>query len=160
MKNVYKQTMQQIVKVISLKQPWASLIALGAKPIETRDRSINYRGRIYIHSSLKFDKADKALCLQHPFSKYVPDPDALPLGQIIAYCDVVSCLTTDMWMQEDAKRLRQKYGVAGGSEAVFFGNFDPGRYGYELEDIVKLENPIPAKGSVVLGWDFDITPYL
>jgi ASCH domain len=39
------------MKALSIKQPWASLIANGIKNIENRTWKTNFRGRIYIHAS-------------------------------------------------------------------------------------------------------------
>lgn len=36
------------ITVVTIKQPWASLVVLGEKGIETRNRSTNYRGTLYI----------------------------------------------------------------------------------------------------------------
>ncbi|RZJ91586.1 MAG: ASCH domain-containing protein, partial [Chryseobacterium sp.] len=41
------------MKSLSIKQPWASLIASGIKDIENRTWATKYRGRIYIHASGK-----------------------------------------------------------------------------------------------------------
>ena len=38
------------MKAISIKQPWASLIAYGIKDIENRTWRTNYRGRVLIHA--------------------------------------------------------------------------------------------------------------
>lgn len=40
-----------MMKVISLLEPWASLIKENVKYIETRSWKTNYRGELYIHSS-------------------------------------------------------------------------------------------------------------
>lgn len=40
------------LKMLTLHQPWASLIAVGAKSIETRSWSTRYRGPIAIHAGL------------------------------------------------------------------------------------------------------------
>ena len=39
------------MKVLSIKQPWASLIASGIKDIENRTWKTKFRGRILIHAS-------------------------------------------------------------------------------------------------------------
>jgi len=39
------------MKALSIKQPWASLIAHGIKPIENRNWRTHFRGKIYIHAS-------------------------------------------------------------------------------------------------------------
>lgn len=41
------------MKALSVKQPWANLIAAGAKTIETRTWATNYRGELLIVSSRK-----------------------------------------------------------------------------------------------------------
>lgn len=51
------------VKVLTVKQPWASLIVHGIKDIENRSWRTNFRGRVLIHSSAKGDIA-KFGCLQ------------------------------------------------------------------------------------------------
>lgn len=54
-----------IYKAISLKQPWANLVATGAKMIETRKWSTKYRGDLIICSSQnpKIEPYGKALCI-------------------------------------------------------------------------------------------------
>lgn len=42
-----------MLKALSIKQPWASLIAHGIKDIENRTWKTNYRGRIFIHASFR-----------------------------------------------------------------------------------------------------------
>jgi hypothetical protein len=52
-------------KAISLKQPWASLVATGKKTIETRTWPTKYRGDLVICSSQnpKIAPFGKALCI-------------------------------------------------------------------------------------------------
>ena len=42
------------MKALTLTQPWATLIAVGAKRIETRSWGTSYRGRIAIHAAKGF----------------------------------------------------------------------------------------------------------
>jgi hypothetical protein len=53
------------MKGLSVKQPWANLIASGRKTIETRTWSTGYRGRLLIVSSKKPDiaPAGAAVCM-------------------------------------------------------------------------------------------------
>lgn len=55
------------MKTLSIKQPWASLIAHGIKDVENRTWKTNYRGRIYIHASGKpsFDSLPMGLTQAH-----------------------------------------------------------------------------------------------
>ena len=43
------------MKALSIRQPWAWLIARGVKTVENRTWATNFRGRFYIHASAKFD---------------------------------------------------------------------------------------------------------
>lgn len=54
-----------IYKAISLKQPWANLVASGKKTIETRKWVTKYRGDLVICSSQnpKIEPYGKALCI-------------------------------------------------------------------------------------------------
>ncbi len=55
------------MKALSVKQPWASMIAQGTKTIETRTWATDYRGDLLIVSSKKPEiaglPAGKALCV-------------------------------------------------------------------------------------------------
>ena len=43
------------MRALSIRQPWAYLIAIGAKDVENRSWLTRFRGRIYIHASKRFD---------------------------------------------------------------------------------------------------------
>lgn len=49
------------MKVLTLHQPWASLVALGVKTIETRSWSTSYRGPLAIHAGASFRGIDDEL---------------------------------------------------------------------------------------------------
>lgn len=53
------------MKVLSIQQPWASLIVAGHKKIETRSWNTKYRGELLIHASMK--APDMGICLDEPF---------------------------------------------------------------------------------------------
>jgi hypothetical protein len=44
------------MKALSIRQPWASMIVLGLKPVENRSWKSNFRGRMLIHAGKKFDQ--------------------------------------------------------------------------------------------------------
>lgn len=43
------------MKTISIRQPWASMIIHGFKPVENRSWKTSYKGPLLIHASLSFD---------------------------------------------------------------------------------------------------------
>src|SRR3972149_11820218 len=59
------KTKKKVWKAISLKQPWANLVASGKKTIETRKWTTHYRGDLVICSSKKpnIKPAGYALCI-------------------------------------------------------------------------------------------------
>lgn len=144
------------MKTISLLQPWASLIAVGAKTLETRSWQTSYHGPLAIHASkkpwnwLELDSpgvwvmCDALVAGGYPFVRdRRPDHFGLPLGAIVATCTLVDCLPTNGLELQDMLTEDQGY----------FGDFRDGRYAWVLEDIRRLPEPIPAKGALSL-WDW------
>jgi hypothetical protein len=56
------------MKVLSIKQPWCSLIGLGIKPIENRTWKTNHRGTLLLHASASFDNVTRDLNWCAPFT--------------------------------------------------------------------------------------------
>ncbi|RYZ51848.1 MAG: ASCH domain-containing protein [Sphingobacteriales bacterium] len=134
------------MKVLSLLQPWASLVVLGYKQIETRGWNTEHRGDLLIHASS--GRKGKLVTSAPPFTRYIPDFEKLPFGAIIGkvqLTDVFRFTTEDLFDPQLAKLSM---------EEKAFGDYAPGRYGWVLEDPEIFADPIPAKGSLRL-WDFD-----
>lgn len=141
------------MKVISLLQPWATLVVIGAKQIETRSWNTKFRGDILIHASAKFDRAQQMLCRQDPFSKFIQDCSDLPRGAIIGRATLIYTDTTDLYLTLFG--VREKLGwvkrlIVENEKA--FGDYTPGRYGWLMQRPVPFQKPIPAKGSLGL-WE-------
>jgi len=79
------------MKAISIRQPWAGLIALGIKDIEIRSWNTNYRGPILIHAAKKIDN-DPAH-LEKILQEIKGDHHTLfrLAGYIIAKADLYAC---------------------------------------------------------------------
>lgn len=75
------------MKTITLKQPWASLIANGYKKYEFRTWKTNYRGPILIHAGKGIEKDALARV-----KKYNLD---FPAGRIIAKVNIIDCIKLD-----------------------------------------------------------------
>jgi hypothetical protein len=52
------------MKALSLWQPWATLVSIGAKRIETRSWPTKYRGPLAIHAGLTRRRELDLLCLE------------------------------------------------------------------------------------------------
>jgi hypothetical protein len=88
------------MKFLTIRQPWASLIAVGAKQIETRPFSTKYRGPLAIHAGkaqpsrdlvrmgqwlTRWDYGEGRYVLSDGLGKW----GALPLGAVVAVCDLI-----------------------------------------------------------------------
>jgi hypothetical protein len=165
------------VKALSLTQPWASLVSLGQKRIETRSWPTSYRGELAIHASARFPVVDRILCLREPFASAlvaggVPetlwtdgsrgrgaDWAALPLGAIVAVAQLVGCISTEEVTSQQLARQPAPYQWVIDVRRTFleipetecaFGDYSPGRYAWLLEDVRQLPTPVPCRGALGL----------
>lgn len=104
------------MRCITIYQPWASLLACGAKKYETRSWPTKYKGPIAIHAAAKrplrqkeldwevFNAMSTALTMRYGACRYdwhlggtITDSDGtdngfdIPLGCIIAVAELVEC---------------------------------------------------------------------
>lgn len=126
------------MKVLSIKEPWASLIMNGTKKIETRSWKTKYRGEIYIHASLS-----KAKITKPEVYELIKDMN-FKCGYIICKCNLVDCIyMTDEYVNDMKINHYEEY---------ICGHYKVGRYAWIVED-VKVIEPIDAKGKLGL-WNY------
>lgn len=135
------------MKALSLTQPWATLVAIGAKRFETRSWGTNYRGPLAIHAAKGFPKDCALLCVEEPFHSAlrragITGADALSRGFILATCELTECLRTEMVIP-----------LIRGTDEEKFGDYGDRRYAFKLENLQLLTIPIPAKGALGL-WEW------
>jgi hypothetical protein len=135
------------VRCLSIRQPWASLIALGEKRIETRSWRTHFRGPLLIHASGTRAESE---ALQQPaiaaaLLRHGVDGQTLPFGGIIAACILADCYRIEVahaqnpYLQgiaEEIALLRAAdnsslWGVNPIERQL--GNYAPGRWGWLLE---------------------------
>ncbi|OKP95084.1 ASCH domain-containing protein [Paenibacillus sp. P46E] len=140
------------MKAITIKQPWATLIAIGEKQFETRGWSTKHRGEIAIHAGKRIDKAAcevpeiKAALARHGYTA-----DNLPTGAVLATATMVF----PYQVEEDNGSIAvlSDDSIVQGDE-IWFGDFSQGRYAWELADVKQLSEPVPAKGKLSL-WEWE-----
>jgi len=146
------------MKAISILQPWASLIVLGHKHIETRSWNTKHRGRILIHASAGKNATNRGIQLdfQQEFSTLqLPKYENLPFGAIIGSANLVDCFNTNDYRNARQEHISAYLGGDGISKMEeCFGDFSKNHFGWLLSDPVLFENPIPAKGKLGI-WEFD-----
>ena len=130
------------MKAITILQPWASLIACGAKRIETRSWSTSHRGPLAIHAGRTVPIMD----LFTPRVEAALWNEDTPFGKVIAIAELVDCV--EMTIERIAE-WRDMYG----DDEIAFGHFEPGRYAWILANVRRIE-PVLAKGRQRL-WEWD-----
>lgn len=145
------------MKAITLWQPWATLLACGAKQYETRSWATKYRGPIAIHASIK-----TGIKVSPEFAKVVDEYcSKFPLGYIIATAELVDCHKIVRYggrgMSSDGPGwLETEDGIYLPTEQeLLFGDWTPGRYAWEVVNVKMLPEPIPAKGHQRL-WNWEV----
>lgn len=160
------------MRAITLTQPWATLVAIGAKKIETRSWSTSYRGPLLIHAGAGLGPVGgvsglQELCCSEPFQTvlrgqgqaHLLDPsffaNNLPRGAIVAVAKIFGCVPTesarhigdddDGWSTE---RAGERWPLTDRERA--FGDYSPGRYAWLLADVRPLRTPVPCKGALGL----------
>lgn len=125
------------MKVVSIKEPFASLIAKKKKKYETRSWKTNYRGEILIHASKTKYKSDNRIKYLESFID--PKP-----GFVLCKAVLKDCI----YMDENFIDLVKK------DEFEFLcGRYEIGRYAWLLDDIQEIE-PFEAKGQLGL-WNLE-----
>lgn len=86
------------MKCISIKQPWAWLIAAGHKDIENRDWFTRYRGPVLIHAGKYVPSNEELFYIKREFGIIVPR-SKLQFGGIIGISEIVDCVEnhTSRW---------------------------------------------------------------
>lgn len=140
------------MKAISLTQPWATLVALGKKRIETRSWGASYRGPVAIHSSKLYPPDCRALARTSPFREALAGQWTLPLGMVLATATLVD--VQKLWTRDDVMALLGQHGTL---DEVSFGDYTLGRHVWILKDVRRLPYPVPARGSLGL-WEYEGSP--
>ena len=106
------------MKALTLWQPWASLIASGAKTLEIRGRNTNYRGELAIHAAKRPYRASDA--------HTVAD---LPYGAFVCLVDLYAC-----------------FAAGKGDEGAALCPILLGDYAWVVK-VLRTFKPIPADGK-------------
>lgn len=152
------------MKALTLTQPWATLVAIGAKRIETRSWRTNYRGPLAIHAAKEFPRWCQSLCWQMPFTAvlwrhFEPKREEeiverLPRGAVIATGYLIDCAPTERLMDSTYPILeRTEFAKLMTPIERAFGDFSPSRWGWIFKDMKRTSEPIPAKGMLGL-WEW------
>lgn len=124
------------MKVLTLKQPWATLVSEGIKEYEFRSWKTNYRGKVLIHAGEGIDKKEmerfKDLNLKYPSKR------------IIAEVEIEDCLELD-------DKLNQK--IISENNIAYGSKIRTG-YAWKLKNVKKIKSNKEINGKLGL-WNID-----
>ncbi len=120
---------ESLMKVLSLRQPYAEWVISGKKTIELRSWNTKYRGKLLIHASGKHS--------------------TLPTGAIIGSVELVD--VKEYNNEKEFAEDKDKH-LAGTKWTLPFAK-RPFKYGFILRNPKRFEKPIPVKGRLGL-WEF------
>lgn len=127
------------IPALTIHQPFAELIAMGAKKIETRGwhapPAVIGR-RIAIHAGLA--KTSLHLCDTPPFDQFIHDPERLPFGAVVATAVLARCTPME---QAAIDQLEEQY-----PQEHQFGFYALGRFAFVLRHPIRLPEPVPVRG--------------
>lgn len=129
------------MKVLSIKEPFATLIKDNVKKIETRSWKTNYRGELYIHASKS--TVAKEIKERKKLIELVKNRE-MNHGKIICKCNLVDCIYMDKDFLDKIKEEKIEY---------VCGYYEEGRYAWVLDDIEVLDEKIEAKGKLGI-WNY------
>jgi len=143
------------MKALSLYQPWASLVAIGAKRIETRSWPTNYRGPLAIHAAKNCPIEAEEIALAEPFQRALREAGinfdgdeplcrVVPCGAIVAIVNLTDCRKIPVILPAALVM----------SDEYYFGDYTAGRYAWEMEGARKLPEPVKATGRQGL-WNWE-----
>ncbi len=131
-----------MIPAITLYQPWASLIEVGAKRYETRSFMAPQRllgQRIAIHAAKRqitlvgLDR-ETALAIMAAVNGSVY---RLPRGVVVCTAFLAESLPAES------------------VEPDLFGDYSPGRFAWRLDDVQPVSPHVPARGQPMIGWPWE-----
>lgn len=124
------------MKIITIKQPWATLIREGIKKYEFRSWKTNYRGEVYIHAGKGIDKQAMKR-FEHLQLDY-------PTSRIIAKATIVDCIGLTPELSNEINRQNE----------MVYDTKERSGYAWKLADIKKLDLDKEIKGKLGL-WNLE-----
>lgn len=160
--------MTEEIRLLSLWQPWASLIAHGLKQYETRSWGTGYRGKIAIQAAKRPVKYEEKEAIVDPLRG--KDSESLarliklfgttsfPLGCIVAVADLTGCRQMISAKTTLTEFCQQPQSVQDAQIPIIsltgatplecaVGDWQPDRFAWKLDNIRPIGEPIPCKGA-------------
>jgi hypothetical protein len=132
---------------LSLTQPWATLMALGAKQIETRSwgPAPDRLGHLVaIQAAKSFPDEARALISHDPFYRLLRPVNWSPVRGVVV---AIGRLTDRARIDPSLDALECSWKPRRDSVEFALGDYSPGRWMWHFTEIEALERPVPVRGQ-------------
>ena len=132
-----------MMPIVTLWQPWASLVAIGIKLFETRSWPVPETmigQRVGVHAAARAPRIGE--CPPDVSWSWV---QSLPRGVVVAFVRIVGCWRVTA-IDGDTAVCVSRSGEQRRLPVDLLGDWRPGRWIWELADIEPADPPIPATG--------------
>ena len=132
------------MKVLSVKQPWATLVVAGATQYLVRSWRTFHRGPLAVHASGHLPRSHVELCCDDAMRRVLRRCGydyamELPRRVVLGVVTVADCL----FVTEDNRELFDP-----GDPAVIFGLIQPDRWVWVCTNARRLPQPVPLVGHL------------
>jgi hypothetical protein len=131
------------VRALTLTEPWATLMALREKAVETRSWRLPRHligEEVAIHASKMFPKWAKETCdevtFRNALTVSIDSVQECKPGHVLCIVKFISCVPTE----QVRGRLSRK--------ELEFGDYADGRFAWFSELVERLPQPVAAKGAL------------
>jgi len=132
------------MKVLTIREPFATFIKEGIKKVETRSWKTNYRGKLYVHAGISKDWHSKIK--ERNFDDLIKGLE-FNYGYIVCEVELVDCIyMTKEYIKNIKNNNYQEYLV---------GRYEEGRYAWMFDNVRQIDEKISVKGKLGL-WNLDI----
>ncbi len=138
--------------VLSLWQPWATLLVAGLKQIETRSWPTPYRWPLLIHASKHWSKDIESMCGDEPFFTTLRElgyrsPLSMSTGPIRTWRDLPRGAIVGQVHVDEVMPTEEAIEQGLSERELAFGDYSPDRYAWKCSRFVRFANPIAMKGE-------------
>jgi len=141
------------IKALTLWQPWASLMALGHKTVETRSWKANHLGLLAIHAAKRpmgYNERELLGSISCGKGAIRPTGD-IPYGAVVCIVNVTGYMPTEKFSPNNICFVIDGFSPY----EQHLGDYSPGRWGWTTELVFRLTEPIPCQGHQGL-WLWDV----
>lgn len=125
------------MKVLTIKQPWAIMLARGIKTDETRSWSTSFRGEFLIHAAKGWDWDAMPFYWANKARLNLPDPDDMPVGKIIGKAELTAVIPPDQY-KLSLKSIGQEE----------YSNYEPNMFVFVCENHLEFPEYVAVSAPV------------